>query len=736
MPGPEPQARFEPFDCSGVLNEWLNPLQVGGSGLTSCQNLLYHRQGGWAKRPGASRIGLRPGGPHPLPYVSGFRWYRAFPFVVTQLLVWQQGQLLIGNSPNSLTVLPGNYHLTGNIAPDFCSMRDPQAANGNGADVVIITGVTLANGSFSTATIDVLGLPSASIATTARLSITVSDGTNTVQTSDYQVLPTDNPASIASNLVDLVNQSAAYLNKLAFPPFLGVTYYKSPDSIQAPNALANPKAIIHLGARVGGAGGNSLTVSITATDITSATGYPMSFTVNGNTSSTITAPIAGSATAGPVHFSGGGNDFAGPLRVDWNGGAPFITGLSYMAPNPFTGCATWHDHLWLWGDPGNPDTVFASDLLKPEAYVFMAQNGGMDGPNNGGYNIGPGDGDPAVMTCVPNGNSFYVFKSANIYQITGYDFQQGEYQFSVTPQVIGYGVPSRDCVDVLEGQYVFWSGKKFLRLAVGAYEPEHIGLPVALQEGLASGGDQTLVKVAAGDFQVQTVLTNTYATTLGPAPPQQAILLRSVVLFAVDNGDGSPDTLLVYDDEKTGISGTYAWSIWTGWNVGCFIKYGLGTKPEGKQDLPLLYFVDPSGEHIYQVGAQPTTDWGNAPIPWVAQTGWIDFGTPELIKNIHEFYLRLESTVGSKFVVVAIPAKIVPPVPQVSQFPSDPVTFTFGPALAPAGCEALNDLKSFIQAALRCEAAMIQFTEDGTADSGFELLSYGIDCNPQEAYQT
>ena len=750
-----PQSRFDAFDCTGVLNQWLNPTQVGAQGLTACNNLQYHRQGTWAKRPGATRVALPANQSDVL--VSGFRWYRTFPSVVTKLFVWQQKQLLVGNSPDTLAPVPagpsGAASLTSNISPDFCSARDPQAGP-NGADICIMTGITLATGSFSSATITIRGLPAANLATTAALQLTVSDGSNPVTTASYQVLPTDNPSSIANQLVIMLNETAAYLygaNSATFPAYLGTSWYNTPnpDQTTVPANPPNPQAIVHLGARTGGSAGNNLTISLTATDVTSATSpaYPMSFTLTNPSGATAqTTGGAGAHTIGPLNFSGGGNPWSGPVRYDNHDG--FLTGLSYMAANAFTGCSSWHDHVWFWGDPNNPDTVFASDLLQPESFTFMAQNGGMDAdgtkPINGGYNIGPGDGDPAVQCCVPNGNSLYIFKTGTIYQVTGYDFQAGEYQFSVTPQVVGYGIPSRDCVDVLEGQFVFWSGKKFLRLAVGAYEPEHIGLPVALTEGLASLGDQTLVKVAAGDFVVQTTLTDIYSPLGfgfggggGPgAPPQQPILLRSVALFAVDTGSGAPNTILIYDDEKTAFSGgNYAWSIWNGWNIGCWIKYGAGVNPSGKQDRPRLYFVEPSGQFMYHAGNDPVSDWGN-PIPWTAQTGWIDFTTPELIKNIHEFYLRVETTVGSTFTVTVIPARIVPPIGQTSQFPVAPVSFAFAPALAANQREALNDLKAFIQAALRTQACMVQFFEDGTSFSEFELQSYGIDCNPQEAYQT
>jgi hypothetical protein len=727
-----PESRFEPFDASGVVNEWLSPQQVGGKGLTACDNIIYHRQGGWGKRPGVTRVNLPAGPDSNSKLVNGIRWYRTFPSTVTKLVVWQKGQLLIGNDPSSLSPIQvGDLSLVDNISPDFCSMRDPQASQGNGADVLIVAGLTLKNGGFAKGAITITGLPYSNTSETVYL--TVTDGAQTVQTPTYYILPTDNPASIAAQLALLLNESAAFLNQ-GNPPFIGTSYSIEPIGVQTPNQPVTQQAILHLGARNGGAAGNNIQYSITlggslGTPPATGPNTPLGFLIGAGPLETPVGPPPATATQ---NFVGGGSDWSGPLRYD--DGTNTLVGLSYMAPNPFTGCSTWHDHLWLWGDKNNPDTVFASDIDQPEAFTFMAENGGMTGSDNGGYNIGQGDGDPAVQACVPNGNSFYVWKTANIYAIQGYDFQVGEYSFSITPQIVGYGCPSRDCVDVLEGQYVFWSGRNFLRVAVGAYEPEHIGMPIPIHEGLAAAGQQRLVKVVAGDFQVQTAMTNRYIPMPGQ-PPTQTIMLRSVALFAIDGGDDVPDLVCVYDDEKTESIGAYAWSFFTGWNIGCWIKYGLGDLPSGRQDNPLLYFVDPGGTHIHLFGGDPVFDWGN-PIPWSAQTGVIDFGTPELLKNIHEFYLRVQATANANFGVTVVPARIVPATPEQSQYTTTPSSFTFSPTLAPPACEALNNLKQFIQPAVQSQACLVMVSEDGTSGAGFELLSYGIDVNPQEAYGT
>lgn len=735
MAGAGPKSRFDSFAARGVLNEWLQPQSVGGEGLTACNNVIYHREGAWGKRPGTTKFKLPQHGVANN-VVSGVRWYRTFPTIVTKLVVWSQGNLMIGDNPSSLSAIPGPITLTNpNIAPDFCSMRDPQAAQGSGADVLIVAGLTHATQSFATGGITIQGLPPADIGTDAFIAVTMSLGAQTVTTANYQILPTDTPASIAEALVELINQTTAYLNNNGGSPFMGVTYFITPNPVQTPGQPPKPQAIIHMGARGGGANGNSIQIGVSwgGTNVTGGN-PPLVVVLNGS----VNVPAGGGLVS--ANLSGGGNPWSGPLRYDLGTGV--LEGLSYMAPNPFEGCATWHDHLWLWADPNNADTVFASDIYQPEAFTFMAENGGMSGSINGGYTVGPGDGDPGVKACVPNGNSFCLFKTENIYQVTGYDFQQGEYQFSVTPLVVGYGVPSRDCVDVLEGQYVFWSGRKCLRLAVGAYEPEHIGLPIPLQEGLASQGLQSIVKVVAGDFQVQTQMIDSYVANQGNGPPEP-VILRSLALFAVDDGNGNPATVLVYDDEKTAMAGgSYAWSVFTGWNIGCWIKYGLGRMPAASagQDNPFLFFVDTPGADIWLVGGSPNADGvtstnpGN-PIPWAVQTGWIDLGTPELLKNIHEFYIRLNATNGVLVTATVVPARIILATPEQAAYPNAPVSFAFSPAQAPPHREALNDLKQFIQPAVQTQSFIMQFAEDGTSMAGFELLSYGVDCNPQEAYQ-
>src|SRR5579875_2293419 len=148
-----------------------------------------------------------------------------------------------------------------------------------------------------------------------------------------------------------------------------------------------------------------------------------------------------------------GNPASDILVVAYGSGAPIkyngtnVTPLSPSITNHFSGVTFFHEHLWFWGDNNYPDTIFATDLGNPESYTFST--------SFGGYPIGRGDGDPRVVCAIPCGNILYVFKTNGIYAITGYDFQAGEYQFSVAPVVVGVGMPSPFCATVLNNTLIF-----------------------------------------------------------------------------------------------------------------------------------------------------------------------------------------------------------------------------------------------------------------------------------------
>ena len=86
-----------------------------------------------------------------------------------------------------------------------------------------------------------------------------------------------------------------------------------------------------------------------------------------------------------------------------------------------------------------------------------------------------------------------------------------------------------------------------------------------------------------------------------------------------------------------------------------------------------------------------------------------------------------------------MPGQIIPPGPinppgVVSQYGTEPMTATFNPTVAPSYCEALNNLKQYVntgqtqgQLPIQAKAFLMQWTEPGTAGAGFELRKFGID---------
>ena len=743
MPGTAPAPRFLEFDCSGVLNEWNDPAGFGMH-LTDCSNLIYHRNGAWGRRPGATLTPLPQGGS--TTPVSAFRWYRAFPTPLTKLVTYSQGILCMGNDAASLTEI-GAFALSGSTAPGVATARDPQAASGNGADILIITGLVLPTGSPATGAITITGLPGA-LPVGSWIQITTTSGANTVTTSRYNLTGADNPESIANGLVTLVNETAAFLNQGSYNPWLGESYYTQPNPMQSNTGVAAvPQAIIHMGALLGGSAGNSITYGIAWSD-GSDTGTTLAMYI-GTDSGEVSVPADGAQHS--VSMTGGGQSWSGPARIDNPQSAtPTVQALTFHAANAFEFCVSWHNHVWYWGDPNNPVTVFASDINQPEAFSFMFENGGMNAKGNstqnGGYTVNAGDGDPIVQSCVPIGNALYIFKTSNIYMIEGYNFQVGEYAFSVEPQVVGYGIPNPYCAGVLDEQVVFWSGLKFCRLSVGSYEVEHIGLPIPITEGLCSTAHQPDVRMVTGDLQAKTLLNNVFLNGQ-PGGTAATVIYRNLAIFSfVGNGVALN---VVYDDEKSASVGGYAWTKWYGWNIGCWVRYGFGPAPTGNNtDKPIIGFIDPAGANFYNAGASGAYDFGNmTPIPWMAQTSWIDGGTPELLKYARVVYANANATAGATLTADLVPGQIIPPGPinppgVVSQYGTEPMTATFNPTVAPSYCEALNNLKQYVntgqtqgQLPIQAKAFLMQWTEPGTAGAGFELRKFGIDVE-EEALAT
>lgn len=696
MSATAPERKFFPVPLGGVWDEASSPRRVG-PGLTSWQNGVYRRLGSWGKRPGSKQVyGIASPGPTSDTAVSGIRWYRGNPSAFTALVVAAQGALWEGADPNlgSPTPLHQIASFPGQSPQPaaFCSAYDPSADNATGSDVLIICGFTGPYG-FATGEFTLSG----TLTPGGTIKITL-DGTDITPT--YTILPTDNLAIVASNLVDIINNS----------PFVVPGEGQVPNWSQAlllPAPFGGTSASFMVAALNGGTGGNALTYGGTL----SGAGITL-------TAGTLTATNSGAT--GAENLTGGGATTSAPLK--WDGST--LMGLSPYITNPFTGCVSWHSHVWFWGDPSFPDTMFASDINQPEGWAFMTQNGG--GGTSGGYNIGQGDGEPTIRAAVPIGNLMYVFKAGDIYAVSGYDFQSGEYQFQVAPAIQGIGTPFKECVTVLNNALVFWDGSRFRRLPVGAFETEEIAVTIPFTMGKVANGNQSLMRCAAGSFPIAIApLDGVYQP---PVPRPGSDMWPNLVLFACDTGNGVADTVLVYDDSASAVIGNYAWAPWTGWTVGAFVAFGHGQNAEGTLQVEpsVLLWIPPIGSAqfpVNQFGALGASDSG-APIPWAATTGWIDIeSTSFLTKDIHRVFLEIEATPGVTMQIVVSKASNIPVQPFMPGQPSiTQRAATFPATTGTRGVEAFQILIAQLQPTLeKGYAFMVNLSNAGLNNEVFEV---------------
>lgn len=696
MAGQTEQRRYVPITFGGVLDESRTPSKIGGGGLVGTSNLTYRRYGAWGKRAGSGVAYVAPAvGPTTDPYSSGIRWYRAAPSPLTKLVIASQGALWTGGDPNlvspfsPLTNIATAQNNSGAQAA-FAPVKDPSAYGGSGGDILIICGLTSANG-FGTGKITLSGTPAAGDVVGVQVSFPPS---YTLGVS-YAILSTDNLDSIAQALVALINESSLVSptgpSPIAVPPPLNSAYVTT----------QNGQVTVNLGSLLSGVSGNA--IQYQGENI-----------------------VGSSVTISPVvmtHLAGGGFSVSTPLRYDGS----TVSGLSYQIQQPFTGCVSWHDHVWYWGDPSNPDTLYASDIDQPVGFTFMNQEGG--------YDIGAGDGDPAIQACIPIGNILYVFKRTAIYAITGYDFQSGEYQFQVQPALTGTGIPAPGCATLLNNTIIYWDGSKFNRLSPGATLPELIGRTIPLTSGRISNGNPKLMRAASGDFTIKTLLNNVYAA---PGGGSDTTVFSNVALFACDAGNGRADAILAYDDDASTFIGNYAWSVWNGLTVEAFIPFGNGEKTSQiATDPPTLFWIPnlQSNIAVYQYGAHATLDAFNGGLPlgisWFAQTAWDSLGTASLIKEAHRLLLDAESNPGAKFVCSVTASG---PVNGQAQTVYPPQIVVFPTAVGVDGNELNQTLVARVNPFLKGFKFLFAFSEPGN-NVGFELAGVLVD-SIEQAFQS
>lgn len=310
-----------------------------------------------------------------------------------------------------------------------------------------------------------------------------------------------------------------------------------------------------------------------------------------------------------------------------------LTILSPSIPNPFTGCETWNGHVWFWGDPAFPTTLFATDIFNPEGFVFM------NTPGQGGYQIGRGDGDPLVQRAMGVGPYLVILKSGSIYMAQGFDFT-GEAQFTFQPMVRDAGTSNGHTAALLRGQVYFFSGSQFMRYLPGNTEAEPIGIPLLNSMAKLALSSQAIMRGIAGDFIV---------TTLGASP----VLYTNVYMCCADyNADGQPDSVLMFDLDASEKAGRPMWTILEGVVVGAFVPY---TAKQG--DTPLLYMGDYTNPTMRLFGGNATADSilaaGDTPISARVQVGRYDFGTPDQIKRLDRVFFRMHSNAATFTVEVS-----------------------------------------------------------------------------------
>ena len=297
-----------------------------------------------------------------------------------------------------------------------------------------------------------------------------------------------------------------------------------------------------------------------------------------------------------------------------------FTNLSASITNPFTGCTFWHQHVWFWGDPSFPDTLWATDLANPEGFVFMNT---FSPP---GYIIGQGDGDPTIQCAIGSGNVLCAFKTNSIYAVSGFDFLSSEYPFQISPLVLGNGTPSPHSVVAMpDGAVVWWNGLNFYEMYPGLTNPTAIGDPITNEIAIAANNSQSAIRAVGGDFFLP-------STIYGPGN------YNNFYMCAIDSGTGLADTILVYDRSQR--KKKPAWTVWTGLTIGSFIPFN------GPGDQRILYFGSAASDQVSYLGQNSMNDAGSA-ITVMLQTGKTDYHSPNQIKEMDRLWVNAEANTAT-----------------------------------------------------------------------------------------
>lgn len=710
MAGDKPNRKQFPVVLGKILDESSTPRLVGDNGgAIAMQNVIYRRAGAWGQRPGLTTRYLGEGGGTPGLPMTGVRWYRTAPSLLTALVVSD------GNSGLWSAGDPGNFISPtgfgqirlftttashGQFPVSFASAYDPTTQS----DILIMCGSQMGaqqhGPGFANLFVN-FGFAVGDVYT-----ITIVNSTTTTAT--YTVTEADNNLTISQGLAAALNASAAAFS--GTDPTVGQAVAVVNPEGTFPELIYVPALNVGISA--------TATIKIT----TSGAGNPSPNTP------VVLNPAGNRPQVGPWKWTGSGAivPVSGAIG-DQQAVTPAGNQVTFGTAGQPQACVSWHNHVWYWGCQNQPNALFASDINQPQNASFMMQNGP--------YIVGLGDGDAGIKACVPIGNILYVFKTHSIYAITGYDFQPGEYAFNIQPAIQNQGIPSSGCVSTLRDALVFWTGTTFRRLSPGALETEDIGIPIALTQGDFSGLDSALfIQSVGGSFNAETTLYADGGNTT----------LNNCAYFIMDiNGtdtDQNSTRMLVYDDDASQYNGAYAWSEWdvpqniagdvippSDQTIYGLVTFGGGLNTALTQQEPnQLYYlgssIDGTGNFFAsQMGEQTNGDNG-VQIPASVTTGWITCGTPALSKELHQVYLEVNANLGLPITMIIFPSVYT----EQSGSPAGyaPVEVQFAATrntISVPGFGVFNDQYQVLQATikpfLRANAFMFSF-QYGSAQSG------------------
>lgn len=258
----------------------------------------------------------------------------------------------------------------------------------------------------------------------------------------------------------------------------------------------------------------------------------------------------------------------------------------------------------------NKSRLYFSDLLDVTSW-----------PSTNFIDVNPSDGDE-IMCLIANASAFLILKQHQSYYLSGYS----PYDFTISPAGEGGTISPWGAV---------WTPRGIFML-----DREGIWLT---------------------DFRKRVLITKPIQAiwdSLNQSALTKAALFyyKDKLLAAVPSKNASAnDTLLVYDMTQPKAN---RWSVWTGWNPGCFTAFWE------KGSWKYLYGSSLTG-NVYEIGG--SSDDAGTPFTAVVETGQIPYVSEDFIKRLKwcDVYFgngQVDTTVQVSFIVDGVA--------------SAPVTFT------------------------------------------------------------